>query len=465
MDERHLIRLDVNGFFAHVAGEHGLRRGELDELAARTAEVLSDLGRKRREGALPFTDLPYDEASIARAAELAERLKQRFDRLIVLGIGGSALGAKTVVEAAPHIADRKPGMRVDVVDNIDPVTLETLLAGADLEKTAFNVISKSGQTAETMAQFLIARDRLLRKVGAGRYHEHIVVTTDPEKGTLRTLADDEGFASLPVPPGVGGRFSVLSAVGLLPIAAAGLDVERLCAGARRIDEYTKLEDPWRNPAALHAMLLYAALRERGASIHVLMPYCDGLRRLSEWYAQLWAESLGKRQALDGRVVEAGQTPVGALGATDQHSQVQLYVEGPRDKVVTFLRVVDHGEDLPIPSGYDDIEGLAYLSGHGLGALLDMEQRATELALAQAGRLTSVVEVPRVDEDSLGQLFFLFEIQTLVMAGLLGVDALDQPGVEAGKRMTYAMAGRRGYEDLAAEVERRLADKLSDLVVP
>jgi len=465
VNEEPLIRLDVNGFFSHVAGEHGLRREDLKELAVRTTTVLRDLGERRQEGLLPFTELPYDETSIARANELAEGLRERFDRLIVLGIGGSALGAKTAIETVRHVGDGQSGMRVDVVDNIDPVTFAALLAEADLERTAFNVISKSGQTAETMAQFLIARDRLLRKVGAGRYHEHIVVTTDPEQGTLRALADDEGFVSLPVPPGVGGRFSVLSAVGLLPIAAAGLDIERLCAGARRIDVHTSIDDPWRNPAALHAMLLYVVLRERGAGIHVLMPYCDGLRRLAEWYAQLWAESLGKRRSLDGNVVETGQTPVAALGATDQHSQVQLYVEGPRDKVVTFVRVLDHGEDLPIPSSYDDIEGLAYLSGHGLGELLDIEQRATELALAQAGRLTSVIEVPRVDEDSLGQLFFLLEMQTLVMAGLLGVDALDQPGVEAGKRMTYAMAGRRGYEELAAQVQQRLADKLSDLVVP
>ncbi len=463
--ESRLIRLDVNGMFASMAGDQGLQPAELKQLTGRTAGVITQIGERRQAGELPFASLPYDEAGIARAAEVAAGLADRFETLVVLGIGGSALGARAAIEAGRHDAGPLAGMDVRILDNVDPATLTAALDELDLETTAFNVISKSGQTAETMAQFLIVRDRLLRKVGAGRYRDHVVATTDAEQGVLRAIADDEGFASLAVPQGVGGRFSVLSAVGLLPIAAAGLDLEALCAGARDIDLHTSMTDPWHNPAALHAMLLFAAQATRGASIHVLMPYCDGLLRLAEWYAQLWAESLGKKLALDGTTVEAGHTPVSALGATDQHSQVQLYVEGPRDKVVTFLRVEQHVRDLPIPSGYDDLEGVAYLSGHSLGELLNMEQRATELALAEAGRLASVIETDRLDEYAVGQLFHLFEVQTLVMAGLLGVNALDQPGVEAGKLMTYAMAGRTGYEDHAQRVRDRLSEKRADLVLP
>jgi len=282
----------------------------------------------------------------------------------------------------------------------------------------------------------------------------VVCTTDREKGVLRRIAEDEELPTLPVPAGVGGRFSVLSPVGLLPIAFAGLDGKTLTAGARAMDERTKSPKLDENPAAFHAALLYAALIELGVSIHVLMPYSDRLVRLGEWYGQLWAESLGKRHALDGRIVEAGQTPARALGATDQHSQVQLYVEGPRDKLVTFLRVEEHAADLAIPAGFPDVDHLACLAGHTFGELLNMEQRATEMALADAGRLTTTVSLPRIDEAGLGELFHFFEVQTLVMGGLLGIDPLDQPGVEAGKRLTYAMAGRSGTEALAAEIIAR-----------
>ncbi len=355
-------------------------------------------------------------------------------------------------------------MRVEVADNIDPATFAALLDSLDLSKTAFNVISKSGETAETMAQFMIVRERLRARLGPAGYRERVIATTDPISGTLRRIADADGLDTFDVPRGVGGRFSVLSAVGLLPIACAGLDVRSLCAGARAMDVRTSLLDLWANPAALHATLLWLALTRRGATIHVLMPYCDGLLRLAEWYAQLWAESLGKRCTRDGRTVEVGQTPVRALGATDQHSQVQLYVEGPRDKVVTFIRVERHEEDMEIPPIFQEEEALAYLGGRGLGELLNIEQRATELALIDAGRITSLITLEHVDEEAIGQMFHLFEVQTLVMAGLLGVDALDQPGVEAGKRYTQALAGRGGAESVAQAAEQRFAAKRVDLVL-
>lgn len=455
------ISLDVNGFFDHFIGDRGFSRADVDAEAARVADIMDDLEVRRRAGELPFYDLPHDEASIEAVGALAGEIRERFDTLLVLGIGGSALGTKTVIDAV-GVGDG--GIRVEVLDNVDPATIAATLASCDLSRAAVNVISKSGQTAETMSQFLVVRDRLRAELGADGYRDHIFATTDPESGILRRLANDEGFRTLSVPPGVGGRFSVLSAVGLLPIAAAGIDIEQLCAGARAMDARTRGRDLWTNPAALHATLLHLAATDSGRNIHVLMPYCDGLLRLGEWYGQLWAESLGKRHALDGSPAEVGQTPVRALGATDQHSQVQLYIEGPHDKVVTFIRVARHASDLTIPPGYENVDGLSYLCGHTLGELLNMEQRATELALAGAGRMTSVIELKSVDAGAIGQLFHLFEVQTLVAGALLGIDPLDQPGVEAGKRLTYAMAGRDGYEDLAAEVERQLAKKSGDLVL-
>ena len=448
------VVLDANGAFDHVAAGAGLSPERIAGLAGPVAAVVDEIATRRAAGKLPFYDLPYDETSIAACEALAGDLRDRFTSLVVLGIGGSALGTRAAIEAVPADLRAAGARRVEVLDNIDPSSLSQILDSLDLETTVFNVISKSGETAETMAQFMLVRERLQALFGAAGYRKHMVCTTDREKGILRKIAEAEELPTLPVPNGVGGRFSVLSPVGLLPIAFAGLDVKALTAGARAMDERTKspkLED---NPAAYHAAILYAALVDHGVSIHVLMPYSDRLVRLAEWYGQLWAESLGKRHALDGRIVETGHTPARALGATDQHSQVQLYVEGPRDKLVTFLRVEAHAADLAIPAGFPEIETLACLAGHTFGELLNMEQRATEMALADAGRLTTTLSLPRIDEGGIGELFHFFEVQTLVMGGLLGIDPLDQPGVEAGKRLTYAMAGRIGTEALAAEISAR-----------
>jgi glucose-6-phosphate isomerase len=457
------LRLDVNGFFSHMIGSFGLALSDFEAITPRLAGVLEGIRSRREQGELPFFDLPYDEAGAAACRRLADELASEFDHMIVLGIGGSALGTKAVLDAVPASV-RPRRMAVHVADNVDPSTFTALLDGVDLRRTCFNVISKSGGTSETLAQFLVVRERLAAAVGEVAWPRHIVVTTDPEKGPLRALVTKLGLRSLPVPAGVGGRFSVLSAVGLLPLAAAGMDIDLLLAGARHADTLCAQSDPRANPAALHAALLYLAMQEKGCNIHVLMPYCDGLLRFAEWYGQLWAESLGKARATDGSLVETGQTPVRALGATDQHSQVQLYVEGARDKVVTFVRVAEHEGDVVIPGRDGDAAEFSFLAGHSMGSLLNMEQQATELALAEAGRLTSLLILQRCDEAALGQMFHLFEVQTLVAGGLLGVDPLDQPGVEAGKRLTFAMCGREGYQADAERVKAMLARKRGDLVL-
>jgi glucose-6-phosphate isomerase len=456
------MRLDVNGFFSHMIGAYGVPPEALDSIEPRVRGVLESIRSRRDAGELPFHELPYDEAGSGECIRLAGELAADFDTMVVLGIGGSALGTKAVLDAVP-ISIRPRRMGVHVADNVDPTSFTALLDGLNPSRTCFNVISKSGGTSETLAQFLIVREWLEKAVGED-WPRHIVVTTDPEKGPLRAMATELGMRTLPVPPGVGGRFSVLTAVGLLPLAAAGIDVPLLLAGARHADTLCAQEDLRNNPAAMHAALLYLAMQEKRWNIHVLMPYSDGMLRFAEWYGQLWAESLGKARATDGSIVETGQTPVRALGATDQHSQVQLYVEGSRDKVVTFIRVEHHEGDIPIPHRAGDAEELAFLGGHTMGALLNMEQQATELALADAGRPTSLITIARCDEGALGQLFHFFEVQTIITGALLGIDPLDQPGVEAGKRLTFAMAGRKGYEADAERVSAMLARKREDFVL-
>jgi glucose-6-phosphate isomerase len=255
---------------------------------------------------------------------------------------------------------------------------------------------------------------------------------------------------------VGGRFSVLTAVGLLPAAFLGLDVDALLQGARDMRRHCWSAAPERNAGVMGAVLLYLMARKRSRNIQVLMPYAGSLVALADWYRQLWAESLGKRVDRKGRVVETGQTPVTALGATDQHSQVQLYMEGPQDKVVTFLEVQEFRPDVRIPRRFPDLASTGYLGGRTLAELLTAERRGTEIALTGAGRPCFTYLLPRIDAHVVGQLIYLFELQTALSGELYGIDAFDQPGVEAGKVAAYALMGRQGYEAEA----RRLGAALS-----
>jgi glucose-6-phosphate isomerase len=303
-----------------------------------------------------------------------------------------------------------------------------------------------------MAQFLIVRDRLAESLDDA-YRQHFLFTTDPAGGVLRAIANKEGIPTLPIPPGVGGRFSVLSAVGLLPAAMAGIDVEKLLAGAAAMDERCRTPDLEANPAGLFAALQYIAHTEQGAGIHVMMPYSDRLYGMADWFRQLWAESLGKRVDLAGREVFRGPTPVKALGATDQHSQVQLYVEGPFDKTITLLALEEPTLDVPIPEAYHDVDALAYLGGQTLGRLLDAERRGTTGALTRSGRMNMTLTLPALDAHAIGELLMMLQIATVYAGVFYDVDPLDQPGVELGKQLTYALMGRPGFEMPAESATR------------
>jgi glucose-6-phosphate isomerase len=453
------VRLDVNGMMAEAIGDEGLGREAVDALAARAEEAALVLQSHREKGELPFYDLPQQSEELKEIRELAAAVRDEADTLVVLGIGGSALGPRAIVRAMG--CDKG---RVLVADNIDPWTFGALLDELDLSRTAFNVISKSGETAETMAQFLVVRDRLLRAFGAVDYKQHVVITTDAEHGHLRQIINDEGFRDLTIPAEVAGRFSVLSSVGLFPAAFAGVRVEDLLAGAAWIESRTRSVALWQNPAHLLGALLYLAEVRKHKNVVVVMPYSDRLRDLGPWFAQLWAESLGKAVDIDGKAVQVGQTPQWAVGASDQHSQLQLYLEGPHDKVVLMLRVEDHGREVEVPAAYADLEGVGYLGGRGLGSLLNIEQRAAEMALQRRRRMTTVLSLPQVNAFTLGQLFHLFEAATVFAAALHRVNPLDQPGVEEGRGITYGLAGRRGWEQQRADVEQWLAAKATQYIL-
>lgn len=461
------LRIDFANCLSERVGSHGLPSTELRSSAGRMADLTRQLNRTRGAGWERWRDLPFDpmrREHVAAVKAIAGKLRGQIDNLIVLGIGGSALGNIALHQALTPIShnlmpgDQRGGPRLFVLDNVDPHLVrdtfdEVRRSDPQFKRTIVNVISKSGETAETAAQFLIARDMLKAALG-GEHARHIVAVTDPAKGTMRAICDAEGYATLPVPDGVGGRFSVLSPVGLFSAAMCGIDIDALLDGAAAMDERCSGEDA-ANPAATIAFILIELAR-RGKTNHVMMPYCNALYSLADWFRQLWAESLGKRYDKGGREVFAGATPIKALGTTDQHSQVQLYREGPNDKVLCFVEVERFERDISIPSGLN-VANLKYLQGKSLSQLLHAEKRATEYALVESQRPNFTIRMPRLSANAVGQFIQLWEIITAYAGLMLNIDAYDQPAVETGKVATFGLMGREGYSDWKQKVEAALGE--------
>ena len=442
-----------------VGSDHGLSASALDELAAPMAKITEAMASARESGNLAYRDLPYQSATIEKITALAEQLRPTCDNLVVLGIGGSALGniaLQTALNSATYNLldnDQRSGNpRLFVIDNVDPDQLSAILDFLDgqLDRTLFNVISKSGRTAETAAHFLTICEMLKNKLGPESLKDRIVATTDTTSGTLRSIVDREGFTALEVPDGVGGRFSVLSDVGLFSAAMCGIDIKELLAGATAMDERVKTSDLKANPAALYAAIQYSYYK-MGKPLSVMMPYSYQLKDLSDWFRQLWAESLGKQTDLDGKEVFVGPTPINALGTTDQHSQVQLYREGPNDKIFTFLEVEKFGTEVIIGDAGETTE-LSYLSGRKMSDLMNAEKQGTEYALLKSNRPCLTIKFPAINAHTVGQFIYLLEVATSYFAGLLNINTYDQPAVELGKEATFALMGHSEWTDLLKEIE-------------
>lgn len=452
------ISLDTTRCLTTAVHEHGLNPDVLapDGLAARGAVVLTErLEASRGAGwerwrLLAEGQMREDHVKAVKA--LARTYEGQLDNVVVLGIGGSALGNIALQSAlgllTHNLSRDRQHPRLFVLDNADPVLFHQTLALITSEDPKFDrtlvvVISKSGETAETAAQFLIVRDMLQKARGDG-HADRLVAVTDPEKGTMRRLCDAAGYATLPVPEGVGGRFSALSPVGLITCALCGIDIDALLDGAAEMEQKCRTPYLHANPAATLATVLVELGKQRGKTIHVMMPYANQLYLMADWWRQLWAESLGKITASGEHV---GFTPVKALGATDQHSQMQLYREGPNDKVAIFLEVEKFAHDAPIPTGLGE-DALAYLEGSSLAKLLSAEKKATEFALTESRRPNLTIKLPEVTPHTVGQFMMLWQVATAYAGLMLGVDAYDQPAVELGKKATFALMGKPGFEELA-----------------
>lgn len=442
-----------------VPPEHGVTAEDLEQLDEPMRRAHAAVCEQVRSGALGYAALPAHREYPAAVKAMVEKYRTNTSDLIVLGIGGSALGniaLQTALNPVSYnlLSDRKRGgPRLFVLDNVDPALVGDTLAllGRRLATTLVNVISKSGETAETAAQFMIVREMLRKKLGAD-FARRIVATTDAHKGTLHDIALADGYATLVVPDNIGGRFSVLSPVGLFSAAMCGIDIDALLAGAEAMRQRVETL-PWReNPACMLAAISFLAATAKGKPIHVMMPYSNRLVGLADWYRQLWAESLGKRLDRHGREVFVGPTPIKALGTTDQHSQVQLYRDGPNDKLIVFLEVRKHPRDITVPDVFADAPGLSYLRRAKLSKLLNAEKAATEYALAESGRPSVTLRFNAITPPSVGEFIYLYEFITSLMGELLDINAYDQPAVELGKQATFALMARPGSEELTKEIK-------------
>jgi len=441
-----------------IGPEHGVTQVELASIDGRLVEAHRDIVRQCRDGTLGYAALPAHPEYASGVKKLVDKYKDCTTDMVVLGIGGSALGS-TAIQAALNPATynlmgdkARGGPRLFVLDNVDPAMVSDVmkLIGRRMKTTLVNVVSKSGETAETASQFMIFREMLRERVGDD-YAGRIVATTDAEKGTLHDIAGSEGYDTLVVPGAVGGRFSVLSQVGLFSAAMCGVDIDQLLSGAEGMRQVVEAMDIMQNPACVLAALKYLMCSEKNKPVHVMMPYSNRLYMLADWYRQLWAESLGKRVNRKGDEIFSGPTPVKALGATDQHSQVQLYREGPNDKFIQFIEVKKHPASVHIPDIFSNTPGLSYLGGSNLGKLLNAEKTATEFALAESQRPSVTIHFPEINARHVGEFFYLYEFTTSLVGELLDINTYDQPAVELGKKATFSLMGREGYEKMAGKI--------------
>ncbi len=438
---------------------------EFASYAPKIDEIIKNLNfNKDKQGAyLQWMNLGYNEETLWYVKEYAAMVEGRFDNVLVLGIGGSALGARAFCNALlkPYwnmlSKEERGGFpRIFFLDNIDPDEIKGLLDVLDLSKTLVNVITKSGSTAETMSQFMIIKDRLQSLLGDD-YRKNIVATTDKQTGILRQIANEEGYKTFVVPDDVGGRFSVFSPVGLVPMALVGIDIDEVINGIKVMDLSLKNTDINKNIAAKNALIHYLMDTKKGHYISVMMPYSSRLKYVSDWFVQLWAESLGKEIDNNGNIVNVGPTPIKALGVTDQHSQIQLYNEGKHDKLITFIRVDEFDNTVCIPSIFE-YTGLNYLGGKTINELINAEADATAVSLCDFKRPNITIKLPKVNAYYMAELFYMLEVQTAIAGELYNINPFNQPGVEQAKNYTYALMGRSGYEESKLELQEKMGLK-------
>jgi len=448
------IQFDAINLFSAMVGDHGITKTEVKRGEAVARQALLGFQALVDSGTVGFPHLPFRAKTVAGIKRFADEVKGSYDTVCLIGIGGSALGAWALDCAlrGPHPvqgAFSSSFPRLVVLDNVDPSFVAAALASMQPKKTLVVVAAKSGATAETGSVFLIVRQWLEAALGK-KAASRIVAVTSENRGDLIVLARQEGYPTFFLDENVGGRFSVLSPIGLVPAALVGMDIAKLVKGAAEMTALCwkpELDTNIALRAALHHYLVWTL---RGKTIQVAFPYSNRLWGMAFWFRQLWAESLGKKTNRAGDTVHIGQTPIAALGTTDQHSQVQLYMEGPNDKVYTFWGVEKFPDSGKIPKTKTGLDAFDYLGGQTLAKLLNAERKATTAALTATNRPNATFLLDRVDAQHVGAFLQLMMFQTAFLGEMLNIDAFNQEGVELGKKYTFGLMGRKGSEKLAAE---------------
>lgn len=424
----------------HALKTHGLKQKDILSSGLLLRGCLHDIQR-RGQG---FLDLVHPSDVTKDILSYAKKVRGSFEHIVVLGIGGSALGVTALMQALKPLswnqipASKRGGPQLHVLDNVDPELIANLDSILNYSKTLFVVISKSGTTPETVAQYLYYKKKMKKAVTGTSLKKHFVMITDLEKGFLREEARREEFVNFPIPDNVGGRFSVLTAVGLLPAALIGIDISKLLKGAGKGADRFLMTEATDNFAYQLAHAQYLLQQRYGVTTTVMMAYSSALYSVADWYRQLLAESIGKAVNREGKDVHTGLTPIKALGVTDQHSQVQLYNEGPYDKLILFLETKSFRSKVAIPSTGANERSFAFLSGVSFATLMHTEQLATQEALTAYDRPTANISLDRISEESLGELFVMLEGSVAFLGEMYGIDAYNQPGVELGKVLTKKM---------------------------
>lgn len=408
-------------------GQGGLPDDVLRDLLQRLGPGLQRISDAHASGAIPFLRLPGQRADLDALMPIAEHYQKRFDDVLILGTGGSSLGSRALYEMADREADRlRKAPQLHIITNVDPFVWDRLIRRLDYRRTGIIVISKSGGTTETMMQFLSVLPVVLEQLDRDELGRHITLITEPGDSPLRRLSKEYGLPVLDHDPKVGGRYSVLSVVGVLPTLIAGLDAAATREGAERVLQQAleSIDNPAQCPAAVGAAISVGLETTKNIAATVMLAYSDRLGSLARWYRQLWAESLGKQGY--------GTTPVYATGPVDQHSQLQLWLDGPADKMFTILGGPNDLSESAIDPALVTDPRLSYMAGRSMGDLMSASRRATAETLAKRGRPVRRMEMQRIDEGSMGALMMHFMLETVLAADLLGVDPFNQPAVEDGK---------------------------------
>jgi len=417
-----IYKHDISNVFDNVIGFDGVSEQEFTSLLLKAKRAIIGIGEQREKKLLPFLDITDYENDVVQIEKTAKHINDNFSDLVIVGMGASARGGKTLVALARNsFTGISNSTKIHFIDNIDPLTFDNMRATLDLKSTIFLVISKSGSTAETMAQLLVLLNDVASKIGQENINNHFIFITESNDNSLTKIAYDNAIKIFEHNHNIGGRFSVLTAVGLLPAAVAGLDIRAIRDGATEIINLFFSDE---EPEPAKGAVIHEGLLQKGKNISVMMPYSDRLNAFSSWHQQLWAESLGK----SGN----GTTALRALGAFDQHSQLQLYLDGPADKFITLITLNQKNKGAVIPLSDDD--SLAYLAHHAIGDLMAAEQLATKNTLIKNRRPVREFAIEKIDEHTIGALLMHFMLETMVMGRLWNVDTFGQPAVEQGKQL-------------------------------